>query len=116
MHNNAILIDTVKKDSIALPAALKLFEFAQKDTTKFAKQISSSSYFLATYYLEQGEKDKAIDYLKRMKWATKDPAVQESIEKNIQELSKPSTTPRQQRSSAPRSSTSSADKKKAAEG
>ncbi len=116
MHNNAILIDTVKKDSLALPAALKLFEFAQKDTTKFARQISSSSYFLATYYLEQGEKDKAIDYLKRMKWATKDPAVQESIEKNIQELSKPNTTPRQQRSSAPRSSTSTADKKKTAEG
>jgi lipoprotein NlpI len=114
MHNNAILIDTVKKDSIALPAALKLFEFAQKDTTKFAKQISSSSYFLATYYLEQGDKDKAIEYLKRMKWATKDPAVQESIEKNIQELSKQGNT-RQQRSSAPRN-TSTADKKKAAEG
>ncbi len=40
MHNNASLIDTVKKDSIALPAAEKLLEFAQKDSAKYAKQIS----------------------------------------------------------------------------
>jgi hypothetical protein len=106
MHNNAILIDTVKKDSIALPAALKLFEFAQKDTVKFARQISSSSYFLATYYLEQGDKEKAIDYLKKMKSATKDPAVQESIQNNIDQLSKPTATPKQQQKSPPRSSTS----------
>lgn len=114
MHNNAILLDTVKKDSIALPAAQHLFDFAQKDTLKYAKQISSSAYFLATYYLELGDRDKAIDYLKKMMWASKDPAVQESIQKNIDQLSKPAAAPRQQqRGSQPRSSTSGAVLKKA---
>ena len=113
MHNNAILIDTVKKDSIALPAAQKLFDFAQRDTVKFAKQISSSSYFLATYFLEKGDKDKAIEYLKKMKSASKDPAVQESIQKNIDQLSKPAATQKQsQRSSQPRSGASGPPGKK----
>lgn len=118
MHNNAMLIDTVKKDSIALPAAQKLFDFAQKDTVKYAKQISSSSYFLATYYLEQGDKEKAIEFLKKMKSASNDPAVQESIQKNIDQLSKPTATPRQQQrsTSQPRSSTSGALNKKPTEG
>ncbi len=110
MHNNAQLIDTVKKDSIALPAAQKLYDFAQRDTVKYSRQIASSSYFLATYFLEQGDKDKAIDYLKKMKSATKDPAVQESIQKNIDQLSSPSATPRQQQrssSSSPQRSSSS---------
>jgi hypothetical protein len=113
MHNNAILIDTVKKDSIALPAAQKLYDFAQKDTVKFAKQISSSSYFLATYYLDKGDKDKAIEYLKKMKSASKDPAVQESIQKNIDQLSKPAATQKQpQRNSQPRSGASGSPAKK----
>lgn len=117
MYNTASLIDTVKKDSIAQPAALKLLEFAQKDTTKYAKQISSSSYFLATYYLEKGEKDKAISYLKIMKSATKDPAMQESIQKNIDDLSKPTTTPKQPaKSSPPRSNTSGSVSKKPVNG
>ena len=110
MHNNAQLIDTVKKDSIALPAAQKLYDFAQRDTVKYSRQIASSSYFLATYFLDQGDKDKAIEYLKKMKSATKDPAVQESIQKNIDQLSSPSATPRQQQrssSSSPQRSSSS---------
>ena len=117
MHNNASLIDTVKKDSIALPAAVKLLEFAQKDTAKYAKQISSASYFLATYYLEKGDKGKAIDYLKTMKSATKDPAMQESIQKNIDDLSKPTATPKPPAKSSPqRSGASGSVKKKSSEG
>lgn len=87
--NNAQLIDTVKKDSIALGDATKLLEFAQKDTAKYAKQIVSASYFIAIYYNDKGDKDKAIEYLKMMKAATKDPAKAESIQNNIDALSKP---------------------------
>jgi cytochrome c-type biogenesis protein CcmH/NrfG len=112
--NNAIVIDSVKKDSIAVPTAEKLLAFALKDSTKFAKQISSSSYFLATYHLEKGDKDKAIDYLKMMKSASKDPAVQQSIQNNIDQLSKPTATPK--KTSPPRSNTSGSQKKKPAEG
>lgn len=103
MYNNASLIDTVKKDSIALPAALKLNEFAMKDTVKYAKQLSNSSYFLATYYLDKGDKGKAIDYLKLMKTASKDEAQKQSIQKNIDDLSKPSSAPARPKPAAPRS-------------
>lgn len=90
MYNNAVLIDTVQKDSIAVPAALKWLDFAMKDkdSVKLAPQISATSYFLALYYQDK-DKAKAIEYLTIMKAATKDPAVQENIQKNIDLLSKP---------------------------
>ena len=111
MFNNANVLDTVKKDSIALPAAEKLLAFAQKDSVKYAKQISSSSYFLATYHLEKGDKAKAIDYLKMMMNATADPAVKQSIQNNIDQLSKPTpAAPRQQ----PKSSSGGAARKSSA--
>ena len=110
MHNTASVIDSVKKDSIALPAALKLLEFAQKDTAKYAKQISNSSYFLATYYLEKEDKRKAIDYLKMMKSASKDPAAQEEIQRNIDDLSRPPAAPK--KPAKPKSSSQGATKNK----
>jgi len=94
MYNNAVLIDTVKKDSIAVPAALKWLEFAQKDTAKYWRQLSGTAYFLAQYY--QGtDKAKAIEYLQIMKAAnSRDVAIQDNIQKNIDILSKP--TPQRQ--------------------
>lgn len=95
--NNAQLIDTVKKDSIAMQDAISLLEFAQKDTAKYYRQIVNSSYFLAIYHNEKGDKDKAIEYLKIMKSATKDPVKAASIQDNIDLLSQPA-----QRQSSPR--------------
>jgi Flp pilus assembly protein TadD len=57
--NNARLIDTVKKDSIAVPDALKLFDFSSKDTAKFKKQYISSASYLAIYYANDA-KDKEM--------------------------------------------------------
>lgn len=88
MYNNASLIDTVKKDSIAVPAALKWVEFARKDSVKYATQLYNTSYFLAAYYLDKGDKTKAIEYLKLMKSATTDPAKQENVQQNIDRLTK----------------------------
>lgn len=117
MFNNANVIDTVKKDSIALPAAEKLLAFAQKDSAKYAKQISSSSYFLATYHLEKGDKAKAIDYLKMMMNASADPAVKQSIQKNIDDLSKPTPAPKQPaKGSSQKSSSSSGATRKSSAG
>lgn len=87
--NNARVIDTVKKDSIAVPDALALLDFAQKDTAKFGKQVSSSSYFLALYHAGKNEREKAVEYLTIMKSVERDPAKQESIQNNIETLSKP---------------------------
>lgn len=85
--NASKIIDTVKVDSIAVPDALKLLEFAEKDTAKYKKQYISGSSFLAIYYANKaGDKDKAIEYLK--KWQLVDPVNRESIQKNIDILSK----------------------------
>jgi Tfp pilus assembly protein PilF len=104
MYNNAVLIDTVKKDSIAVPAALKWLEFAQKDTAKFYRQIAGTSYFLATYYQDK-DKAKAIQYLTMMMNATRDEATKESIRKNIDLLQKPAPQQRPQATTRPRPET-----------
>lgn len=84
---NSLVIDTVKRDGIAVPDALGLLEFVKGDTVKYATQISLATYPLAMYYNEKGETEKAVEYLRLMKSATTDPARRESIEKNIQALS-----------------------------
>lgn len=84
---NAQIIDTVAKDSIAVPAAEALIQFTNNDTVTYASQIASASYFLAMYYNDKGDQAKAVDYLKMMKSATQDPARRESIQRNIDALS-----------------------------
>jgi tetratricopeptide (TPR) repeat protein len=80
--NNSRVIDTVKKDSIAVPDALKLYDFTAKDTAKFKKQYISATSFLAIYYANDAkDKEKAIDFLK--KWQAVDVANAENIQKNI---------------------------------
>jgi tetratricopeptide (TPR) repeat protein len=106
--NTAILLDTAKKDSILIPDALQLLEFAQKDTAKYFKQIASSSYQIAIYHNEKNDKENAVKYLQIMKSATRDTAVAKSIQKNIDDLSRPQQTTRP---SAPRSSSASPAKK-----
>jgi hypothetical protein len=86
-YNNARIVDTVKKDSIAVPDALKLYDFSASDTVKYKKQIISSASFLAIYYANDAkDKEKAIDYLK--KWQAADVANAENIQKNIDMLMK----------------------------
>lgn len=85
--NNAKIIDSTKQDSIAVPDALKLLEFSQKDSVKYQKQYISAVSFLAIYYANKaGDKEKAIEYLK--KWQNIDPANKDAIQKNIDILSK----------------------------
>jgi len=98
--NNAKILDTVKVDSIAIPDALKLLQFSEKDSTKFKKQYISATSFIAVYYANIAkDKDKAIEYLK--KWQAADPVNRENIQKNIDILSK-STSGNSQSSSSTR--------------
>lgn len=101
--NNSKIIDSTKQDSIAVPDALKLEEFSVKDTAKFKKQYISATSYLALYYANiAGDKNKAIEYLK--KWQSVDLANKEAIQKNIDILLKApppkNTTPRQGGTSA----------------
>ena len=85
--NNSKIIDSTKKDSIAVPDALKLLDFAQQDTAKYKKQFINAASFLAIYYANDAkDKDKAIEYLK--KWQEVDEVNRETIQKNIDILSK----------------------------
>ncbi|HKO78817.1 MAG TPA: tetratricopeptide repeat protein [Chitinophagaceae bacterium] len=87
--NNAKIIDSTKQDSIAVPDALKLLAFSEKDTAKFKKQYISAASYLALYYANKaGDKVKAIEYLK--KWQNMDPVNRDAIQKNIDILSKAS--------------------------
>ncbi|MBS1919189.1 MAG: tetratricopeptide repeat protein [Bacteroidetes bacterium] len=65
--NNSRIIDSTKKDSIAVPDALKLFDFSQKDTVKYKKQYLNSAGFLATYYANDAkDATKALEYINKM--------------------------------------------------
>jgi hypothetical protein len=65
--NHARAIDTVRKDSIAVPDALKLIEYAQRDTIKFKKQIFNTAGFLVNYYANDAKDPAtALTYLDKM--------------------------------------------------
>lgn len=94
--NASRAVDTVAKDSIAVPDAVKLFDFAQKDTAKFKKQYLNAAGFLVGYYANDAKDGvKALEYVKKM--LVLDPANEtlKGIEKQLETA---------QRQSPPRSS------------
>jgi hypothetical protein len=109
--NTSLAVDTVKKDSIAVPDALKLLAFAEKDTAKFRKQYISSVRFLAAYYINEAkDKNKSLEYFR--KWKEIDVANAEKIQEYIKQIeSMPATTPRGRPAPKPETKTSSAAKK-----
>jgi hypothetical protein len=90
---NAVLIDTVKRDSIAVPDAMKLYEFSQKDTIKFKKEYINSVRYLAGYYINTAkDKEKAIEFF--TKWKDADTANAVTIQGYIDQIKKaPATKP-----------------------
>lgn len=60
-------VDTVKKDSIAVPDALALLNFAQRDSVKFKKLFLNAGGFLVNYYANDArDASKALEYIDRM--------------------------------------------------
>lgn len=96
-YNNSVAVDTVRKDSIAVPDALKLYEFSQKDTAKFRKNYLSSVRFLAAYYINVAkDKDKSLEFF--TKWLEADSANAVTIQQYIDQIkkmpAKPPTAPK----------------------
>lgn len=89
--NTANIIDSVKKDSIAVPAALELNNFAAKDTVKYKKQYLSSSRFLGGFYFNARNKEKAIEYL--TKWRDADPVNYATVDQYLEQAKKMGTQP-----------------------
>jgi tetratricopeptide (TPR) repeat protein len=85
--NSAMAIDTVRKDSIAVPDALRLNEFSATDTAKFKKQYISSTRYLASYYINDArDRDQALIYFR--KWLAVDPANAPTIQGYIDQIEK----------------------------
>ncbi len=91
--NNSQLLDSVKKDSIAVPDALKLYDFAQKDTAKFRKQYINSVRYLAAYYVNVAkDKEKSLEFF--TKWLEADATNAPTIQNYIDQIKKmPATKP-----------------------
>jgi Flp pilus assembly protein TadD len=90
--NAARASDTVKVDSIAVPAAIGLHDFAQKDSTKYKKQYIASVRFLADYYVNKAkDKEKALEYFR--KWYAADTANAMKIKEFIDQIEKMNLKP-----------------------
>lgn len=92
-NNSTQALDTVRKDSIAVPDAEKLYEFTIKDTIKYRKEYISSVRYLAGYYINTAkDKDKSLEYF--TKWRDADSANAETIQGYIDQIKKmPSNKP-----------------------
>jgi len=103
MNGVLILLDVVKKDSANVDAQLMLGRFGlisgqiDKAIARFEKvlylqpQNSEALYSLAQAYNRKGEKQKAIDLLERCKKTVKDAATRKDIEKEIENIKKPTS-------------------------
>ncbi len=94
----ATIVDTVKIDSIAVPDAMQLYEFAQKDTVKYRNQYISAVRFLGGYYVNTAKnKEKSLEFFG--KWKDIDTANAEKIQSYIDQIKKmqppkPAVTPK----------------------
>jgi predicted Zn-dependent protease len=66
MYNSRIL-DTLKKDSIAVPDAIAVFGFVQRDTLRFRKEYMDAAGYLLSYYANDAKDvTKALEYANKM--------------------------------------------------
>jgi cytochrome c-type biogenesis protein CcmH/NrfG len=98
--NNSKIMDTVRKDSIAVPDASKLLGFSEKDTAKYKRQYNSTAGFLLGYYANDAKDGvKALEYLNKM--LLMDPT-NETLLKIKPQLEKSAKQPANQKSSGMR--------------
>jgi tetratricopeptide (TPR) repeat protein len=88
---NAAIIDTVKRDSIAIPDALRLYDFAKNDSIKFKSQYLNSVRFLGGVYFNKRDKENSLLFLP--KWQSADTANALLIQGYIDAIKKMSATP-----------------------
>lgn len=90
--NTSQIVDTVKKDSIGVPDAIKLHDFTMQDTVKYKKQYVNSSRYLAGYYINDAkDKEKSLIYFQ--KWHDNDTANAATIQTYIDQIKKMSLSP-----------------------
>ncbi len=85
--NNSRILDSVKKDSIALQDALNLYEFSKKDIEKYKTTYLSAVKFLAPYYINDA-KDKENSLIYFRAWKQVDIPNAEAIQGYIDQIEK----------------------------
>lgn len=101
-YNNsiAIMTDTLRsdtarktyKESTGIPDVLKLYEFSNKDTSKFKKQYINSVRYLAAYYINEAkDRDRSLEFFR--KWLEADPANASTIQEYINQIEKMPSRP-----------------------
>lgn len=105
------VIDSTKKDSIAVPDAIKLFEFAQRDTSKFRKDYLDAAGYLLSYYVNQA-KDvaKGLEYVNKMLMLDPNNATLQDIQKKLDKAMRQSSPRGSNESKTGPSASSSKDK------
>jgi tetratricopeptide (TPR) repeat protein len=94
--NNDRLVDSSYTLNLAVPSAIQLFEFSQKDTAKFRKQYMNAAGFLLSYYANEAkDKDKAVEYVSKMLVLDPDnPSLKDIREKLLNPPKQPATPPK----------------------
>lgn len=101
-YNNsiAIMTDTLRsdtarktyKESTGIPDVLNLYEFSNKDTSKFKKQYINSVRYLAAYYINEAkDRDRSLEFFR--KWLEADPANASTIQEYINQIEKMPSRP-----------------------
>lgn len=115
-YNSAVAIttDTLRKvshDSIGMPEAMHLYEFALKDTVKYKKQYINAVKYLAAYYINDAkDKGKSLEFFR--KWLNADTENAAAIQQYIDQIEKMPDTPKANNSSSQSGSHTSVDKNK----
>lgn len=85
-YNAAIMLDTAKMDSLAIPAANEWLTFIRKDSTKYAAKFPGVYGYLVQTYNKMKDYENTVVYLGLLKDVTADPARKESLQSNIDQL------------------------------
>lgn len=85
-YNAAIMLDTAKMDSLAIPAAQEWIGFIRKDSVKYAAKFPGVYGYLVQTYNKMKDYENTVAYLVLLKDVTADPARKESLQSNIDQL------------------------------
>ncbi len=85
-YNAAIMLDTAKMDSLAIPAAQEWIGFIRKDSAKYAAKFNGVYGYMVQTYNKLKDYENTVVYLELLKGVTTDPARIESYQTSINQL------------------------------
>lgn len=113
--NNYKILDSSYTNNKLVPSTIELFDFAQKDTAKFKKQYMAAAGFLLAYYANEAkDKDKSLEYVRKM--LVLDPMNESLIKIEKDLLNPPKQTTNPPKKPAPKTGSINKNKKPSTKG